>query len=125
VRSGIAQLQGVKDLVIDAKERTVRLRFPADKLSLQDITKAIQGEGNRFTARLMLQLGDEKSVTGFATLREAMSRVSGVQNVAEPNKDRIFLVSLEKDQKTMLGQLYGAALQAGCQLRDPLKSKKP
>ena len=104
----------------------MRFKYRAESLDLQRMFAAIAGKDRRFEARLVLQLEDPKlSDAGFEKLRIGLKALKGVRQISSPDDKGVVLITLVKEEKTLLGDVLKAAKQSGAALKDPDRKAPP
>jgi hypothetical protein len=119
VRSGIAQLEHIKDIRVTAADKRAKLRFDPERLTLQDLVRGIRNGGNRFDGRLLLQIAEDTPTPDWQRLKRSLLQVEGVRQVADPDATGTLLVTLDTGKQTRLLHIRDAAKRAGIAIKDP------
>jgi hypothetical protein len=113
VRSSLLKVDGLTGLTLQLEPPTAHFRFDKDKLSMQDLVKAVRAAGSEYDARLIVQ-----SSAPADTLGPALRSVKGVRSPGFPDKHGIWLITFFLDQTTSFSDLEAAASTVGAKLAD-------
>lgn len=82
--------------------------------------KVIEGESGRFSARLLLQIKSKRiDDADFLKLKASLLKIKGIRDVRQPDENRIIMITLKKEQKTLLPELLECANKIAIPLQDP------
>jgi len=113
VRSSLLKVDGLTNLTLQLEPPTAHFRFDEDKLTMQDLVKAVRAAGSEYDARLIVQSSAPADKLGVA-----LRSVKGVRSPGFPDKNGIWLITFFLDQKTSYSDLETAATSVGAKLAD-------
>lgn len=120
IRSNLSKFKSVEVVLADAGKKRVELKFDPERVSMQQILKAIAGKEGRYGARLALQYQPAKvSAAQAEKTRAALSKAPGVRAAGLPDENGIILITFRESPPALLPTILKAAEASGATLRDP------
>lgn len=107
-------MHGVSVLEIRTDPSVARVKFDAARISLQDIVRAVRGDGRKYDARLLIQVNGKQDA-----LTAVLAKLAGVRSPGIPDRAGVRMITFKLEERTMYADLVAAAKEAGVHLKEP------
>jgi hypothetical protein len=119
VRSAIAKVPTAKDPNTNLSTRRASLRVDPNRVSLQEIIRAVRSCGKEYDAKMLLQLDNPKTpAVAVKKLRNALLQVKGVNYVSEPDPAGLITVGFDEKQTTKMADLMKNVQSSGVKTKE-------
>ncbi|MBA3725023.1 MAG: hypothetical protein H0W86_00890 [Armatimonadetes bacterium] len=113
--TSVETLEGFDKPEVNLESKTLTGLVRADKLSIQQIVRAVKKAGGQYDARLVIAAGAKPSAEALDRFRSQAGKL-GVRAVSEPDADHKLLVTFDLNKETRLDDILKAAVESGIDL---------
>lgn len=119
MRSAIAKVPTAKDFKTNLSTRRVSFRVDPDRVSPQEIIRAVRSCGKEYDAKMLFQLDNPKTPAATVKkLRDALLQVRGVNYVSEPDSKGLITVGFDDKQTTKMADLIKGVQSSGVKTKE-------